>query len=72
MLLITGRGDALVPWQQAVEMGEALDAVGVENEVLIVEGGQHGFDAFLNSPESRQALQALTAFVERHLLGKQP
>lgn len=72
MLLISGRGDALVPWQQAVEMGAALDAVGVENQVLIVEGGQHGFDAFLGSPESRAALDALTPFVRRHLLGGRP
>ncbi len=72
MLLISGRGDVLVPWQQAVEMGAVLDAVGVENEVLIVDGGQHGFDAFLSSPEAQEALQALTAFVQRHLLGTLP
>lgn len=72
MLLINGTGDALVPWQQAVQMGEALDAVGVDNEVLIVEGGEHGFDAFFGSPESRIALDAVDAFVDRTLLGGRP
>lgn len=71
-LLINGTGDLLVPWQQAVEMGAALDAVGVYNEVLIVEGGQHGFDAFAASPEARRSLAAVSAFVAQFLLDGSP
>ncbi|PVZ59640.1 alpha/beta hydrolase [Arthrobacter sp. H-02-3] len=42
-LLIHGDSDALVPLSQSVILSQALDAAGVRNEVVVVDGADHCF-----------------------------
>jgi acetyl esterase/lipase len=42
-LLIHGDKDALVPIEHSEKMHAALDAAGVENRLVVVAGGGHGF-----------------------------
>ncbi len=43
VLILQGTADVLVPAQQAVQLGSALDAAGVQNRVVILPGAPHGF-----------------------------
>ena len=46
-------------------MLDALKKANVESELIVVEGGEHGF----RNPEHRQRAQAATvAWFEKHLL----
>jgi acetyl esterase/lipase len=62
-LHIHGTKDALVPYVQAVEFDKALDAAGVSSTLLTGEGGNHVFI-------SKELLDTMNAFFDRHLLGK--
>ncbi len=71
MIFLQGLGDTLVPWEQSVEMAEALTAVDVRTEVVLAPGGAHGFDAFFNSEQTRMAVEATDAFLDEILGGAQ-
>ena len=43
-LLLHGDADTDVPYEQSVQMAAALEAAGVEHELVTVPGGPHGFD----------------------------
>lgn len=60
-LLIHGDRDKVVPLSQSESLRDHLRKSGVPVELLVIEGGGHGF-----SPDARQ-MQALTAFY-RHWL----
>jgi acetyl esterase/lipase len=63
-LLIHGDKDQLVPIRNSTVMLEALKKVNVESELIVVEGGEHGF----RNPEHRQRSQAaMVAWFEKHL-----
>ncbi len=62
-LHIHGTKDPLVPYQQAIDFDNALDAAGVSSTLLTGEGGNHVF-------RSRELLDAMNRFFDRHLLGK--
>ena len=62
-LLIHGRDDQLVPFAQSVEMADALRQAGVEAVLLIVPGAGHGFHNRLDTPQARQALDAILNFL---------
>ncbi|MEQ9618022.1 MAG: alpha/beta hydrolase [Deltaproteobacteria bacterium] len=41
MFLASGTADCTVPWQQTLDMDNALNSAGVPHEVSITEGGEH-------------------------------
>lgn len=41
MYLASGTSDCVVPWQQTLDMQNALSSAGVPHEVSITQGGQH-------------------------------
>ena len=68
VLLIHGDADRLVPLANSTRMGAALDAVGVANEVIVIEGAEHGFRGAAQARSRRETV----AFFERHLSPWEP
>lgn len=66
-LLLHGDKDTDVPYQQSVMMSEELTRHGVENELITIHGGPHGFDADLSLPQVRDAFDAVLVFLRTHL-----
>ncbi len=68
MLLVTGDGDRVVPFQQSVEMAARLEAAGIVRELVVMPGLDHNL-AGRTADESRAAnLRAFAAtlrFIER-------
>ena len=63
MLLIHGRADTVVPFDQSKEMEAALKAAGKTVELLALDGEDH----WLSRGETRAAmLKAAVAFVNRY------
>ena len=50
VFIAAGADDCFVPWMQALDLEDALDAAGVTNEVSITEGGEHDADTLDVSP----------------------
>ena len=68
-LLIHGDKDALVPIRNSTVMLEALKKVNVKSELIVVEGGEHGF----RNPEHRKRSQlAMVDWFEKHLAAPAP
>jgi acetyl esterase/lipase len=65
-LIVHGEKDVRVPLEQAEALRAALQAVGVEATIHIVEGAGHGF----NAAQSATAMPVVAAFFDRHLKGK--
>ena len=63
VLLIHGDADRLVPLANSEHMGAALDAAGVVNQVIVIEGAAHGFEGADQARSRRETV----AFFERHL-----
>jgi acetyl esterase/lipase len=42
VFIVHGNADPIVPYEQSVKLHKKLDAVGVYNEFITVEGGKHG------------------------------
>jgi acetyl esterase/lipase len=64
-LIVHGTSDPRVPFSQSVNLCDALQAVGVEAELLALEGAGHGWR--MADPYYETALSAAIAFFERHL-----
>lgn len=74
-LLLHGTADTDVPYERSLEMAEALTGVGVENRLLTLPGGAHGFErgvtyddlrALQRSPAADACLSAVD-FLTQHL-----
>lgn len=63
-LLIHGDADRLVNVRNSEMIYEALQTEGVDSELLIIPGGDHGF---LRAEDRAQAQRAMVAWFERHL-----
>jgi len=66
-LLIHGRDDRLVPYEESVKMADALRRAGVEAELLLIPGAGHGFHNRLNTPQARRAIAAIVDFLNDKL-----
>lgn len=66
-LLLHGDQDTDVPCQQSVQMSEELTRHSVENRLVIVKNGQHGFDRDTGNPEVRRVLDEAVDFLRAHL-----
>lgn len=63
--LIHGDADDLVPLRDSQVMAEALTGAGVVHELMVIEGGDHGF----RNPEHRaRAMAAMVDWFKRYLL----
>ena len=67
-LIVHGDEDALVPLHQSEILHEALQGAGVESELVVVEGGGHGYGGDFYSDKPSLAVQA---FFKEHLLDKE-
>lgn len=63
-LLIHGDKDELVPIRNSTALLEALKKVNVESELIVIEGGEHGFS---DPDHVRRSQAALVAWFEKHL-----
>ncbi|GKZ28711.1 type I Iterative Polyketide synthase (PKS) [Aspergillus brasiliensis] len=62
--IVFGTEDDLIPWQQAMETVEALQAAGVEAGMTLIEGQPHLFDLFRDADGKRwEAIQPAYRFV---------
>lgn len=66
-LIVHGTGDPRVPFVQSVLLRDALRAVGVEVDLLALEGAGHGWPT--GSEYYETALSAALAFFRHHLAG---
>ncbi|MBN1352183.1 alpha/beta hydrolase [candidate division KSB1 bacterium] len=66
-LLLHGDHDTDVPYQQSVQMAEALSRAGVENQLITIENGPHGFDGHFDDLQVQSAFAAIESFLRRHL-----
>lgn len=73
--VIHGTQDATVPYQEAIDLTNRADVVGVSFALYTVNGGGHGFGAtgtFTNTVEGQTLLERTGDFVEAHLTGSAP
>ncbi len=68
-LIVHGTRDARVPFSQSVLLRDALEAAGVEVELLALEGAGHGWRTTSAADRTyyETALEAALAFFARHL-----
>jgi acetyl esterase/lipase len=65
VLTLTGAADGLIRVPPVQEFHAALDAAGVENELIVYPGLDHGFDIF--GPDWEPSAVAMHAFFDRVL-----
>jgi acetyl esterase/lipase len=65
IITIHGAKDALVPYQEAVRLHEALDRVGASNQLITIPGGVHG-SQFWNREDNWKAQSAIFDFLEKY------
>lgn len=65
VITIHGTKDALVPYQQAVRLHEALDRVGAPNQLITIPGGVHG-SQFWDREDNWKAQSAIFDFLEKY------
>lgn len=66
-LLIHGRDDRVVPYEESVRMADALRRAGAEAELLLIPGAGHGFINRPDTPAARRAVAAIVDFLNRFL-----
>lgn len=65
VISIHGSEDPVVPYQQSVRLHAALDKAGVPNELVTIQGGQHGE---FSDAELVDAYTRIDAFLRKHQL----
>lgn len=65
--MTVGTNDPLL--QQSRDFDEALRAAGVESELLVFEGATHAFLQIEAVPAAGEGIEAMAAFLQRHLGG---
>ena len=66
-LLLHGERDTDVPYEQSVRMAAELSKQGVENKLITIRDGSHGFDWSPGDPQVPAADHAMLAFLTKHL-----
>jgi epsilon-lactone hydrolase len=64
-LCMTSTGDLFL--SSTANFCRGLDAAGVETKLIVFDGMPHAFWAYIASPESDQAFQAMARFLAGHL-----
>jgi len=65
-ILLHGDKDTDVPYEQSAMMASALSRAGVENSLITIEGGGHGFD-YEDNVDTRAAMDAVMAFLREQM-----
>jgi acetyl esterase/lipase len=63
-LIFHGSDDAWVPLDQSVRMASALAIAGVPHRLIVVARARHGFETLIESPQHRDLLPEILAFLE--------
>jgi acetyl esterase/lipase len=66
-LLLHGTADTDVPYALSVQMAHALDAAGVEHDLVTIMDGPHVFDKDLSLPGVGEAMARMMDFLHRHM-----
>ena len=67
-LFLHGDLDDNVPYQQAVMMAKRLDRCGVDNDLITIHGGPHGFYRRMpGDPQVEKAMDAVMAFLLKYI-----
>ena len=66
VMIIHGSADPIVPYDQATRLQKALDAAGVPNELITVEGGGHGG---WKTADMERIYKSIRAFFAKHHIG---
>jgi len=64
-MILQGTADCTVGYGQAQRLSDALTKVGVENELILVDGGEHTFGSVINGNYVR-----LRNFLDRHMMAR--
>jgi len=64
MLILHGNADKIVPVKDSELLAAALERVGVERELVIIEGADHGFNL---EPKQRDLRPLVIGFFDKHL-----
>jgi acetyl esterase/lipase len=65
-LLLHGDSDTDVPYAQSAMMAGALSRAGVENSLITIEGGGHGFD-YEDNADTADAMDAVMGFLRENM-----
>ncbi len=71
-LLIHGRDDRVVPYEESVRMADALRRAGVEVRLVLIPGAGHGFINRPDTPAARTAVSAMLDFLDDFLGSPSP
>ncbi|KAJ5976243.1 Alpha/Beta hydrolase protein [Penicillium waksmanii] len=63
-ILVHGTADEVVPPQESIDQHEQLKILGVKSELLLVEDGPHGLEAFSTDPTSVVSSRSKEAYVK--------
>ena len=66
VLTVHGDADSITPYDHATRLHELLDAAGVPNELVTIEGGGHGG---FSAAENQRIYAAIRAFLGAHVPG---
>jgi acetyl esterase/lipase len=66
-LLLHGDQDTDVPYQQSVMMAKELSRRGIENRLITIRGGPHGFDWDGDDSQAQAAFDVVLSFLKEHL-----
>jgi acetyl esterase/lipase len=66
-LLLHGTNDEDVPYEQSVQMSEALNKVGAESKLITIPNGKHVFDEDWSNPIVQKAFDEVIHFLKEHL-----
>merc|ERR1719204_2532488 len=64
-MILQGTADCTVGYNQAQRLSTALTAVGVENELILVDGGEHTFGSIIEGNYVR-----LRNFLDKHMMAR--
>lgn len=67
-LLLHGDEDTDVPCEQSLQMSQALTQKRIFNQLIIIQGGEHGFDQDIKNPQVKRALEAMLDFIREKVL----
>ena len=65
-ILLHGDKDTDVPYEQSATMAGALSRAGVDNSLVTIEGGGHGFE-HEESDDTKRSMDLVMSFMKEHV-----
>jgi len=66
-LFLHGDKDTDVPYEQSIMMYESLRKIGIQTDLVTINGADHVFDQNINDPQVKSAFRRITDFLNKHL-----